>query len=682
MVLRRWWLRTALGFAVCLVMLQSALGQAPLVFLGDRNLPPYEFLENGQPRGANVELALAVGRMLGRPTEVRLIDWSKAPEMLLSGQADALTLLGRTAEREKQFLFSAPTVPVSFALFVRADEAAQFASTSLAGRRIGVTAGGLARSQMQALYPEVTPVLVDTVVHGMQMVLRRELDGLAAQDWSAYYILGELGIRAITGLTPFRIGEGNFAVRPTDAALAAQFDGALAQLRTSGEYDRIIERWSYTRVRLVQESTVTALTVAASIALAALIALSVALAVLQRKRAALGREVVQRRRAEEALLKSQQQLLDEDRRKDEFLATLAHELRGPLAPISNASRVLQLGSGNPDKVAWAHDVIARQAGQMARLVDDLLDVSRIKVGKLELRRHPLELASLLADSLEAAGPVIAQCQHRVRQSASPAPVWLDGDRARLAQVFANLLTNAAKYMEPGGSITVEAAVRDGMAEIVIGDDGVGIQADRLDKVFEMFHQEGSSLGQSQGGLGVGLWLSRQLVLLHEGTIVAHSDGPGKGSRFIVRLPLADAPAPAVVPAVNGTGRLRVLVVDDNLDGAETLAMLLEALGHQTRVAGDGAQALREGAAFAPQVVLLDIGLPDVDGHEVCRRMRATDWGGSALVVALTGWGGEADKRAARDAGFDAHLTKPAQAADLERLLRQESIRPGGVESET
>ncbi len=662
---------------------QGALAQAPLVFLGDHNLPPYEFLENGEPRGANVEIAMAVGRILGRPTEVRLIDWSNAQELLLSGQADALTLLGRTPEREQRFRFSAPTVPVSFALFVRADEAPLIGSSSLAKRRIGVTAGGLARAQVATLYPEATPVIVDSVVHGMQMVARREVDAFAAQEWSAYYLLNELGIRAVTGLPPFRIGHGNFAVRPADAALAVQLDGALAQLRASGEFDRIIDRWTYTRMRVVPESTVAVVTVAASIALCALIALSLALVVLQRKRKALGREVVVRRRAEEELLKSQQQLLEEDRRKDEFLATLAHELRGPLAPISNASRVLQLKSGNAAKVAWAHDVIARQAAQMARLVDDLLDVSRIKVGKLELRRHPLELAPLLSDALEAAGPVIVQGQHQVNQSSeAPAPVWLDGDSARLSQVFANLLTNAAKYMAPGGTITISSAVRDGFAEIVIADTGVGIAPERLDKIFEMFYQEGSSLEQSQGGLGLGLWLSRQLVLLHDGTIEARSEGHGKGSRFILRLPLAEAPAPAVASAAIASGGIRVLVVDDSVDGAETLAMLLETMGHQTRVAGDGAQALREGSAFVPQAVLLDIGLPDVDGYEVCRRMRATEWGGSALVVALTGWGGEADKLAALDAGFDAHLTKPAQAADLERLLRQTPSRPVLAGNET
>ena len=661
----------------------SAQEPAPLVFLGDQTLPPYEFLDQGVPRGANVDLAMALGRILGRPVEVRLGDWSTAATRLLAGEGDALTLLGRTPEREREFVFGQNSIPVSFALFVRADEIGRFAAGNMKGQRIGVTSGGLAEAELQASRPEATLVTVESLVDGIQMLVRREIDAFAAQEWGTYYLLSELGIQGITGLPPFRSRTGSFAVRPSDAGLAAQLDTAMAQLKTTGEFDRIIDRWSYTRVRLVQQSTVTTLSVAASLAFAALLALSIALAVLHRRRLELKREIEVRRRAEASLLQTQQQLRADDQRKDLFLATLAHELRGPLAPIANAVELLQLNTSSDHQMHWAHQVIARQSAQLARLIDDLMDVSRIKTGKVDLRLEPLALADMLAHAMESAEPAIALRNHRSELRAAAEPIWVNGDRARMAQVLGNLLTNAAKYMRPGGVVTVETAVVNSCAEIAISDVGAGIAVDQLEKVFEMFYQEGRSLKHSQGGLGVGLWLSRRLVQLHGGTLEAFSDGQGKGSRFVVRLPLVNRPALAATAAASSAvpAGVRVLVVDDNADGAQTLTMLLEVLGYQVMMAADGGQALAKGAAFMPHAVLLDIGLPDFDGYEVCRRMRGSDWGREALVIALTGWGAEADKQAAKDAGFDAHLTKPAQADDLEQVLRRVILR-GSVSEPT
>ena len=662
----------------------AAQPAAPLVFLGDSALPPYEFLDQGEPRGANVDLALALGRVLDRQVEIRLGDWSTAPSRLLAGEGDVLTLLGRTPERERQFVFGQNSMPVSIALFVRADEVARFGSENLRNLRIGVTPGGLARVELQARHPQATLITVESLADGIHKLVRREIDAFAGQEWSAYYLLSELGIQGIAGLPPFRSGSGSFAVRPADAALTGQLDSALAQLKASGEFDRIIDRWSYTRVRLVQQSTFTAVSVAASSALALLLGLGIALAVLHRQRQDLKREVDERHRAESALLQTQQQLRADDQRKDLFLATLAHELRGPLAPIVSAVDMLQLPGADERQADWAHQVIARQAAQLARLIDDLMDVSRIKTGKVELRLEPLALAELLAQALESAEPVMALSRHHTELPPATQPVWVQGDRARLAQVLGNLLTNAAKYTPPGGRITVEttvgtdvgtdaaSAAENGWAEVAISDTGAGIPRDQLEKVFEMFHQEDRSLAHSQGGLGVGLWLSRRLVQLHGGALSAHSAGEGKGSRFVVRLPLIAPPSvapPAPAQAATPAG-LRVLVVDDSTDGAETLAMLLEVLGYDVMLAADGGQALAKGSAFEPHAVLLDIGLPDIDGYEVCRRMRQSNWGRQAWVIALTGWGAAADKEAATDAGFDAHLTKPAQAEDLAQMLSQ------------
>ena len=324
----------------------------------------------------------------------------------------------------------------------------------------------------------------------------------------------------------------------------------------------------------------------------------------------------------------------------------------------------------------AQGVIARQVGHLARLVDDLLDVSRINTGKLELRKTAVELNSVVDDAVEASRPAIDQGRHALVLELHGEPLWLDGDRVRLAQIVTNLLTNAAKYMPPGGRIEVSTVAQEAQAVIRVRDTGVGIAADRLSRIFEMFYQEERSLARSQGGLGIGLWLTRKLVAMHGGSIEASSEGEGRGSQFTVRLPRGESPAQAAQPAaaeVGGDAR-RILVIDDNRDGAETMAMLLAQGGHRVEIALNGEQALQLGDVLRPDLVLLDIGMPGMDGFEVCRRMRATDWGRTATVAALTGWGTEADKVAAREAGFDAHLTKPAIAQELAGLVAQSPRR--------
>ncbi|HEX5817459.1 MAG TPA: PAS domain S-box protein [Gemmatimonadales bacterium] len=362
-----------------------------------------------------------------------------------------------------------------------------------------------------------------------------------------------------------------------------------------------------------------------------------------------------------------------DRRKDEFLATLGHELRNPLSPIRNGLHILRLNA-DADARERLVGMMERQVDHLVRLVDDLLEVSRISRGKVELRRARVELAPIVHGAIEACRPLLQQERHQLVVELPPEPIELEADAVRLTQVVANLLNNAAKYTEPGGHIRLSARVLDGEVELSVRDSGVGIPPEMLPEVFEMFAQVNRTLGRSQGGLGIGLALVRHLVELHGGSVNAHSGGDGMGSEFVVRLPLAGG-RPPVDPTdlVRGTeaaaSARRVLVVDDNADAAESLAQLLMLKGHEVRVAYDGLSGVEIARAFAPDVVLLDIGMPGLDGYAVARRLRQQDGAPPMRLVALTGYGQEDDRRRALDAGFDGHLVKPPAVASLDDVLR-------------
>ena len=368
------------------------------------------------------------------------------------------------------------------------------------------------------------------------------------------------------------------------------------------------------------------------------------------------------------------ELRDADRRKDEFLATLAHELRNPLAPIRNALQLLRMPGASAAVADDARQMMERQLQQMVRLVDDLLDVSRITRNRLELRRERIEFAAVIQNAVETSRPLIDQGRHTLTVHLPPEAVYLDGDAVRLAQVFSNLLNNSAKYTEPGGKISLTAAVDDGQVAVRVADTGIGIPAESLPQVFEMFSQVERNLNRAQGGLGIGLTLVRRLVEMHGGSVEAHSAGPGQGSEFVVRLPTVapateeaaprNEPAPAAEPAASS----RVLVVDDNLDAAKSLAALLKMQGHEVRVAHDGRSALEVAAGFLPQFVLLDIGMPGMDGYEVARRLRTIPDLQRARLAALTGWGQPEDRRRSAEAGFDFHLVKPVEPQRLQELL--------------
>jgi signal transduction histidine kinase len=368
-------------------------------------------------------------------------------------------------------------------------------------------------------------------------------------------------------------------------------------------------------------------------------------------------------------------LQEADRRKDEFLAVLAHELRNPLAPIVNAGQILLREDAAEEERRAAREVIDRQVRQMARLVDDLMDVSRISHGRIELRKRTVDVAEVARRAIETSRPLIAARGHHLDVTLPSEPLLAEADPTRLEQVFSNLLNNAAKYTEPGGRIHLAAERVDGHAVIRVRDSGIGISPEQLSGLFEMFAQGDRSLERAQGGLGIGLGLARSLVEMHGGTVRADSAGPGRGSEFTVRLPLlaaapeaAGPPATAASPASGLSGGLRVLVVDDNQDSADSMALLLQIRGYEVRTAYDGLEAVTAAAEFAPSMVLLDIGLPKMNGYEAARRIRQQPGGKDLKLVALTGWGQEEDKRRALAAGFDLHVTKPLEPALLEQLL--------------
>jgi signal transduction histidine kinase/FixJ family two-component response regulator len=377
------------------------------------------------------------------------------------------------------------------------------------------------------------------------------------------------------------------------------------------------------------------------------------------------------------------ELKDADRRKDEFLATLAHELRNPLAPIRNSLDVMRLASSEPNVIEQARIMMERQLGHMVRLIDDLLDVSRITRGKLELRKERTELATVVNTAVETTRPLIQSAGHALTVSLPPKPVYLDADPVRMAQVFSNLLNNGAKYMERGGRLWLTAELAGDELSVSVRDAGIGIPRDALAAVFDMFAQVDQSLERAQGGLGIGLTLVKRLVEMHGGRVEARSEGVGKGSEFIVRLPVA-APAGAAQSSVRENrlarhnGSRRILIADDNRDSAESMGMLLQLMGNEVRMVHDGMAAVEEAAVFLPEIVLLDIGMPRMSGYEVARRIRAEPWGADMILVALTGWGQDDDKRRAYDAGFDRHFTKPVNPTVLEELLTEAhaSVRSG------
>jgi PAS domain S-box-containing protein len=379
------------------------------------------------------------------------------------------------------------------------------------------------------------------------------------------------------------------------------------------------------------------------------------------------RDITEKKRVEAALREA-------DRRKDEFLATLAHELRNPLAPLRNGLQILRLAQGDAGTVAQVRDMMDRQLAHMVRLIDDLLDIARIGQNKIELRRARVPLAAIINSAVETARPSIEAQGHELTVSLGDEPLFVDADLTRLAQVFANLLTNSAKFTPPSGRIRITADRQSDDIVVTVRDTGIGIPREALPRIFDMFAQVDGSIERSTGGLGIGLALVKGLTEMHGGVVTAKSDGPGKGSAFTVRLPAllpgtlaASARAAEEIERAAGSGR-RILVVDDNRDAAISLARLLQLLGHDVHTAHDGTQAFDSANEFRPDVILMDVGMPGESGYGATRRIREQPWGRRTQIIALTGWGQADDRMRSREAGCNGHLVKPVSVSELEKML--------------
>lgn len=407
-------------------------------------------------------------------------------------------------------------------------------------------------------------------------------------------------------------------------------------------------------------------------------------------------EIGRRKFIEGALRKAEQATHDADRRKDEFLATLAHELRDPLAPIRNAMQIMAVSNGDEARIASARAMVERQLKHMVRLIDDLMDVSRVTQDRLELRRQRVSVDAVIQIAIETSRPALERKRQQLRIARSCPAVHVDADVTRLAQALSNLLDNSAKYSPPGAEICITTSLQDDYVDISVSDSGVGIPVERQGQIFDMFVQLDQP-GEREG-LGIGLTLVKRIVELHGGTVHVSSDGAGKGSTLRLRLavappdraapadvdtteereaasdPVARPPLPAAGPARAEHPRARILVADDNRDAAESLALMLGLEGHDVRMVYNGADALALAEQFRPQIVLLDIGMPRLDGYQAARQIRERAWARSVLLVALTGWGQEADRQQARDAGFDWHLLKPVDPHDLNGLIRQATMQ--------
>jgi PAS domain S-box-containing protein len=394
------------------------------------------------------------------------------------------------------------------------------------------------------------------------------------------------------------------------------------------------------------------------------------------------RDITERKNAENQLRQIAAELSEANRRKSEFLATLAHELRNPLAPIRNGLEVMKMARDNSAMMKEIRDTMERQTDQLVTLVDDLLDISRITRGKLELRKSRVELTEVVRSGVEASQPFIDRMKHRFVVTTPDQAVYLEADPHRLAQVISNLLNNAAKYTPEGGHIWLTASRQGNDVVLTVRDTGMGIAPEMMGRIFEMFTQVDAPSGQINTGLGIGLTLVKSLVEMHGGTIAVHSEGPDRGSEFNIRLPVV-AEKPAEQPPVGGAAgqtRCRILIVDDNVAAAEILAMAIQLLGNEVRVAHDGAEGVKAAEEYRPDIVLMDIGMPKMNGYEATRHIRQQPWGKEMVIVALTGWGQEKDKDLTQKSGFNYHLVKPVQTATLQQLVaryeaKKELCRP-------
>ncbi len=662
--------------------------------------PPFALVTpEGKADGFAVDLLKAATKVMGRKVSFRVGPWHVIKEDLAEGKLDVLPLVARTAERAKIYDFSIPYLSMHGAMVVREGDRRITHAADLADKQVMVMQGDIAEEYVKQRNLSKHLITSVSLEEGLRRLAAGEGDTMVVQALAARKLIRKLDLDLdleIVGDPLPNYQVFCFAVRAGDKKLLATLNEGLAMITADGTLQRLREQWLGP---LLEESTLPWDQILTIIVVSLLVAGAVfwlwqRVLVLQvgRRTAQLGeanrrlaKEVAERKSVEADLRKHREELetqvtkrtaalQEADRHKDEFLAMLGHELRNPLAPIRNAIEVVSLWPAiGEDRLRWACDLIQRQVSQLTRLVDDLLDMSRISRGLIELERQPLDLRQLVAQAADAARPHIEAKQHHLTSELPDQALWVDADPVRITQAVGNLLNNAAKYTDPGGKIEIELHGHDGEALLCVRDNGIGIDSDLLPHVFELFTQGERSLDRSQGGLGLGLTLVNRLVAMHGGRVTARSLGADQGSEFCIALPLltekpADETTEPQSPSASCSRPCRVLVVDDNHDAAESLRMLLEALGHRVEIAPDGPTALAIVDRFDAEVVLLDLGLPHMDGFEVARQLRARFPRGKLLLVAVTGYGQDEDRFRSLEAGFDHHLTKPATLAELQAVL--------------
>ena len=667
----------------------------PLRVGSEFDFRPYAFVDKqGRPSGFSVDLIRAVAREMGVRAEITSGPWEKVWGELVAGQVDVLPIVARTPNRTQVVDFSVPHTETFDAFFVREGHTLIRELAEAAGKTIVVMRSDAAHHELLDRHFAGELILVDTIPQGLQLVAEGKYDALLCSKLIGTLEMNAHGIQGLTAGPPIPDYKRQFAfaVKKGNSELVERLNQALLIVKSNGEYDLIYRRWLTGEEPWRQWIPYLQWTLAAALVLAASVVL---LQWLVRRRtrelalahSELSAEVAERRKAEAALQQAnatlEQRVADRtaalreaDQRKDEFLALLAHELRNPLAPVRTGVHVLRM---KPDdaKLQSVLPMMERQIAHMARLLDDLLDVSRITRGKVSLSKEPIELAQAIEAALEASRPLIEQMRHQLTVELPAEPIRLEADPVRLAQVFSNLLNNAAKYTERGGRIELRATLAGHEATVIVRDNGIGIPRDQLNSIFELFSQVGGASSRSHAGLGIGLSLVKGLLELHGGSVQARSDGPGCGSEFIVRIPANGIRKPSPVhdsePGLAPMD-MKILVVDDNGDAADSLALLLRMLGNEVRTARTGQEALSIASQFRPGAVLLDLGMPGMDGHEVCRRLRASPEGKAIRIIAVSGWGQDEDRRKSQASGFDAHLVKPVDAALVARTLAQASDR--------
>ncbi len=667
--------------------------------------PPFALVTpEGKADGFAVDLLKATAETMGREVSFRVGPWHVIKQDLAKGRLDVLPLVARTRERAKVYDFSIPYLSMHGAMVVRKGDKRIDHASDLTDKKVMVMQGDIAEEYVKQRHLSEHLITSISVEKGLERLASGEGDVMVVQTLAARKLIRKLGLDLeIVGDPLPNYQDFCFAVRTGDKELLAILNEGLALVTADGTLQRLREHWLGP---IIEKPTIPWQQIIATIVISLLVAGAIfwlwqRTLVMQvtRRTAQLGEanrrlaeEITERKLVEADLYRHREHLEDlvakrtmalqeADRHKDEFLAMLGHELRNPLASVRNAIEVMSLWPVvGKERVRWACDLIERQTSHLTRLVDDLLDMSRISRGQIKLQRQSLDLRQIISQSVEAARPQIETKQIRLNTDLPEHALWIDADPVRITQAMGNLLNNAAKFTDPGGQIDIELSARNGNALVCVRDNGIGINSDLLPQVFELFTQGELSLDRSQGGLGLGLTLVKRLVEMHGGQVTARSLGTDQGSEFCITLPkLAETSDMETTETQHSSvpvpsKPLRILVVDDNPDATESLRVLLEAIGHRVETAADGPAALAELDQFSPEVVLLDVGLPQMDGFEVAGRIRARFPKGKLLLVAITGYGQEEDRRRSKAAGFDHYLTKPASLADLQMVLSIEQER--------